>query len=54
MTHDWGPSRLNHGSAQCTRCLCTWEEAHFAGLPCIEPKPRSLPLGWRVIEGGKR
>lgn len=44
MNHEWGPSRLNHGSAQCRRCLCTWEEAHFGGISCIRVKaPRTLP-----------
>ena len=33
--HDWGPSTLGHGSQQCRRCLCTYEEALYAlGMEC--------------------
>lgn len=40
MKHDWGPSRLNHGEAQCRRCLMTNREAMVLGDECLAPEPR--------------
>lgn len=35
--HEWGPSQLNHGAAQCIHCHCTDREATFAlGPYCPE------------------
>lgn len=28
--HEWGPSRVGHGEAQCVHCLCTNREAQYA------------------------
>lgn len=30
LKHVWGPSRLDHGDAQCVHCSCTDREARFA------------------------
>ena len=38
--HEWGPSRVGHGEAQCIHCLMTNREAWVLGPYCIEePKP---------------
>jgi hypothetical protein len=35
--HEWGPSFVNHGEAQCIHCLCTNREAAYAiGPYCPE------------------
>jgi hypothetical protein len=34
--HEWGPSRVGHGDAQCTRCMMTNREAWILGPYCIE------------------
>lgn len=35
VTHEWGPSRLNHGNQQCIHCHCTDLEAlHALGQEC--------------------
>lgn len=41
MQHDWGPSTLNHGEAQCRRCHMTNREAWVLGdeCPALESKP---------------
>jgi hypothetical protein len=35
--HVWGPSRVNHGEAQCIYCLMTNREAWVLGPYCPEP-----------------
>jgi len=42
MKHEWGPSTLNHGEAQCRRCKMTNREATVLGDECpawAEPRP---------------
>lgn len=33
--HEWGPSRVGHGEAQCIHCLMTNREAWVLGEFCI-------------------
>ena len=37
MKHEWGPSRLNHGEAQCKNCFMTNREAMVLGDECHAP-----------------
>ena len=32
--HEWGPSRVGHGEAQCVHCLATNREARVLGPYC--------------------
>jgi hypothetical protein len=34
--HEWGPSRLNHGEAQCIHCFMTNREAWVLGEYCFK------------------
>lgn len=33
--HEWGPSRVGHGEAQCVRCQMTNREAWVLGEFCV-------------------
>jgi hypothetical protein len=37
MQHDWGPSMVGHGDAQCRRCFVTNREAMAIGMLQCEP-----------------
>jgi hypothetical protein len=34
--HEWGPSRVGHGEAQCIHCFMTNREAWVLGPYCVE------------------
>lgn len=58
MKHEWGPSRVGHGEAQCIHCLCTNREAAYVlGDECprreLTRYTKKEITPFRVIEGGK-
>ena len=56
--HEWGPSRVGHGEAQCIHCLVTNREAWVLGEFCIQQDsardPGTQPVATAIDELAQR
>lgn len=53
MNHEWGPSRVGHGEAQCLHCLCTNREAWVLGDECPDRRPPKNSTLKLVVDNSK-